>query len=207
VRDAVVTLACASRALASAIVADPSLLDPVRDAHLLPREQTLEGYRSSWDAHDVIDDGVLRRWKRRELLRTAVRDLLGLADMPAVGRELSALAQVCLEGTLAIVQPDVPFAIVGMGKLGGRELNYASDVDVLFVHDGDPDRAERAARAVLATMSGPTEDGIVFRTDANLRPEGRQPRYGWSRTDLRHLEHARERRRPPVLRKHAQRSA
>ena len=80
---------------------------------------------------------------------------------------------MCLEGALAIVQPDVPFAIVAMGKLGGRELNYASDVDVLFVHEGDSDRAERAARAVLATMSSSTEDGIVFRTDANLRPEGR----------------------------------
>ena len=64
-------------------------------------------------------------------------------------------------------------AVIGMGKLGGRELNYASDVDVLFVHEGDADAAERAARAVLATMSAPTEDGIVFRTDANLRPEGR----------------------------------
>ena len=60
-----------------------------------------------------------------------------------------------------------------MGKLGGRELNYASDVDVLFVHEGDTDAAEHAARALLATMSEPTVDGIVFRTDANLRPEGR----------------------------------
>ncbi len=60
-----------------------------------------------------------------------------------------------------------------MGKLGGRELNYASDVDVLFVHEGDGAVAERAARAVLTTMSEPTADGIVFRTDADLRPEGR----------------------------------
>ena len=66
-------------------------------------------------------------------------------------------------------------AIIGMGKLGGGELNYASDVDVLFVHDGDGARhdAEHAARAVLRVMSEPTADGIVFRTDAALRPEGR----------------------------------
>src|SRR5439155_18582418 len=88
--------------------------------------------------------------------------------------ELAALAQVCLEGALEIVAPDLPFAVIGMGKLGGRELNYASDIDVLFVHDGDADAAERAARALLATMTTPSEDGIVFRTDANLRPEGRQ---------------------------------
>ncbi len=60
-----------------------------------------------------------------------------------------------------------------MGKLGGRELNYASDVDVLFVHDGDTVRAEPIARSVLATMGSTSEDGIVFRTDADLRPEGR----------------------------------
>ncbi len=60
-----------------------------------------------------------------------------------------------------------------MGKLGGAELNYASDVDVLFVHDGDGAEADRVARALLSTMTTPTPDGIVFRTDADLRPEGR----------------------------------
>src|SRR5262249_7983402 len=74
---------------------------------------------------------------------------------------------------LDLVNPDAPLAVIGMGKLGGRELNYASDVDVLFVHDGDGAVAERAARALLTTMSAPTADGIVFRTDADLRPEGR----------------------------------
>ena len=64
-------------------------------------------------------------------------------------------------------------AVIGMGKLGGAELNYASDVDVMFVHDGDSAEAERAARALLRVMTEPTADGIVFRTDADLRPEGR----------------------------------
>src|SRR5205085_1897473 len=101
------------------------------------------------------------------------RDLLGAADLPAVGRELAALAEVCLGCALDLVAPEVPLGIIAMGKLGGRELNYASDVDVLFVHEGDGAVAERAARAVLTTMSEPTADGIVFRTDADLRPEGR----------------------------------
>jgi glutamate-ammonia-ligase adenylyltransferase len=114
-----------------------------------------------------------RRWKRREYLRIAAQDLLGLADLPMVGRELAALAEVCLAAALGIAAPDVRFAIIGMGKLGGRELNYASDVDVLFVHDGDSAEAERAARALLRVMTEPTADGIVFRTDPDLRPEGR----------------------------------
>ena len=69
-----------------------------------------------------------------------------------------------------------PFAVIGMGKLGGAELNYASDVDVLFVHDGDSADAERVARSLLDAMRTPTADGIVFRTDADLRPEGRAAR-------------------------------
>ena len=173
-RDGLVALACASRALASAVVADASLLDPLRDPDEVDRERTRETYRALWQAFAPHDPGGLRRWKRRELLRTAVRDLLGIADMPAVGRELAELARVCVEGALELVDPAVTMTVVGMGKLGGRELNYASDIDILFVHEGDADLAERAARAVLSTMSTPSEDGIVFRTDANLRPEGRQ---------------------------------
>src|SRR5262249_25238391 len=115
----------------------------------------------------------LRRWKHRHILRIAGRDLLGLADLREVSAELAALAQACLAGGLTIADPAVPMAVIGMGKLGGSELNYASDVDVVFVHDGESDDAERAARTLLRVMTEPTAAGIVFRTDADLRPEGR----------------------------------
>ena len=175
-RLGLVALACASRSLSSAVIADPTLLDPLRDTDDLGGERTVDTYLSAWHAFGEPDAGGLRRWKRREMLRVAARDLLGVADLPAVGRELAALAQVCLAAALEIVGPDLPFAIVGMGKLGGRELNYASDIDVLFVHEGDAENADRVARAVITAMSEPTADGIVFRTDANLRPEGRAGR-------------------------------
>ena len=116
---------------------------------------------------------ALRRWKHRQIVRIAGRDLLGIADLRVVGAELAGVAQACLGVALAIAAPDVPMAVIGMGKLGGSELNYASDVDVVFVHDGDSAEAERAARALLRVMTEPTADGIVFRTDADLRPEGR----------------------------------
>ena len=91
---------------------------------------------------------ALRRWKRRELLRIAVRDLLG-DRRPARGRRASwrRWRRCASRRALAIVAaPSVPIAVIGMGKLGGRELNYASDVDVLFVHEGDG-RRRRARRA------------------------------------------------------------
>jgi len=175
VRDALVALSAASRSLSGAIARDPSLLDLLHGDGF-ERERQLPDYRdAAATCLAASDDGPsgLRRWKQRELLRIAARDLLGAADLPAVGRELAALAAVCLECALRLVAPDVPLAVIAMGKLGGRELNYASDVDVLFVHEGDGAIAERAARAVLTTMSEPTADGIVFRTDADLRPEGR----------------------------------
>jgi glutamate-ammonia-ligase adenylyltransferase len=175
-RDALVALSAASRSLSNAIVHDAALLDPLRDGNGFDHERGLPEYRASAaDFLAAADDGAgaLRRWKRRELLRIPARDLLGAADLPAVGQELAALAEVCLGCALDLVEPDVRLAIIGMGKLGGSELNYASDVDVLFVHEGDGSTAEHAARALLATMSGPSPDGIVFRTDADLRPEGR----------------------------------
>lgn len=176
-RDALVAVATASRSLTRAIVADASLLEPLSRREGLEEERGVGHYRSSLRSLLASEDrrprAVIRWFKRRELLRIAARDMLGLADMPAVGRELAALADACLASALDIVSPPVPLAVVGMGKLGGRELNYASDVDVLFVHAGDEAAAGGAARELLSVMAEPEPEGIVFRTDANLRPEGR----------------------------------
>jgi [glutamine synthetase] adenylyltransferase / [glutamine synthetase]-adenylyl-L-tyrosine phosphorylase len=175
-RDALTALSAASRSLSNAVIRDPSLLDPLRDKDDFEHERQLSDYRQSateFLAAAGDGAGALRRWKRRELLRIAARDLLGAADLPVVGRELAALAEACLGCALDLVHPDVPIALIGMGKLGGRELNYASDVDILFVHEGDGAAAEHAARDLVTAMSEPTADGIVFRTDADLRPEGR----------------------------------
>ncbi|MGH8971900.1 MAG: bifunctional [glutamine synthetase] adenylyltransferase/[glutamine synthetase]-adenylyl-L-tyrosine phosphorylase [Acidimicrobiia bacterium] len=176
----VVALAGASRSLSEAAVADPSLLECLADPATLAGECPADWYSAmavtALEAGADDPAGALRRWKRKELARIAVRDLLNLADLPAVGRELAALAQACLEAAVSLVEVPVPMAVIGMGKLGGRELNYASDVDVLFVHEGDTATAERAARSVLSTMAAPGPHGIVFRTDAALRPEGRAGR-------------------------------
>ncbi|HVM10976.1 MAG TPA: bifunctional glutamine-synthetase adenylyltransferase/deadenyltransferase, partial [Actinomycetota bacterium] len=112
----------------------------------------------------------LRRFRRRALWRLATRDLLG-AEVDEVVAEMTGIAEACLEVAAAAVR--APLAIIGMGKLGGAELNYASDVDVIFVHGDDPERGAAAARRLLALLSAPTADGVALRVDTDLRPEGR----------------------------------
>jgi glutamate-ammonia-ligase adenylyltransferase len=172
---AFVAISVASRSLRAAVLRDPSLLDVLHDHDPLAQARTRDDYIAASDglAGEADVERELRRWKRRELLRIAARDLLGLADLPTVAAELAALAEACLRVAVDAARPATPFAVIGMGKLGGRELNYASDVDVLFVHDDDAVEAERVAKTVLHVMSAPTADGIVFRADADLRPEGR----------------------------------
>ena len=180
----------ASRSLSEAAIADPSLLDCLAEPEALGAERTPEAYAAG--AADIADGLDLRRWKRQELARTALRDLLGWADLASVGRELAGLADACLATALRLASADPASAgdgqppgggpapeglvVIGMGKLGGSELNYASDVDVLFVHDSDPldgDEAVRIARRLLGIMNDQTAAASVFRTDADLRPEGR----------------------------------
>jgi glutamate-ammonia-ligase adenylyltransferase len=117
----------------------------------------------------------LRRFRRRAMLRVAARDLGGAA-LEEVVAEISAIADACLAEALALI--DEPgLAVIGLGKLGGSELNYASDVDLLFVHrEAGPDAQEAAERAVAALTSmlaEPTAEGLALRVDVALRPGGR----------------------------------
>jgi [glutamine synthetase] adenylyltransferase / [glutamine synthetase]-adenylyl-L-tyrosine phosphorylase len=135
---------------------------------------------AAWDA--------LRRFKRRELLRVAVRDLAGQVAVEQVAAELADLADACLAAALVVAAaesgyqpPPMRLAVLGMGKLGGSELNYVSDIDVLFCHEPAPGAeaeaaaraAERLARGVMRGLSAVTAEGTCFEVDANLRPEGR----------------------------------
>ena len=173
--DAIVAISTASHSLLAALIHDRQAVAVVVDQGALEASASERDYAAVFAGTADSDDppGELRRRKRRSLVRIAARDLLGIADLRATGLELATLAQTCLVVALDIARPDVTMAVIGMGKLGGLELNYASDVDVMFVHDGDARAAERAAQTVLRIMSEQTTDGIVFRTDADLRPEGR----------------------------------
>jgi len=208
-----------SQALGNLLVANPewlSLLEPDLLRH--PRhEQGLRGEVEKWlkpllPARDYeAGFGQLRRFKQREMLRIAARDLARFGKAPEIIREISDVADVCLEGVLRLSlqrsaerfgqpyhqdaadrwQPTV-FCVLGLGKLGGRELNYSSDVDVLFVYSGEgqvfkepPAKAKtlrpvmpshqffnRLAEAFIGEVTRLTQGGTLFRIDLRLRPEG-----------------------------------
>jgi glutamate-ammonia-ligase adenylyltransferase len=125
---------------------------------------------------------AIRRAKYRGLLRVAARDLLG-RSVAASLRELSDLADGCLDAGLRAAAADTgiePPSLLALGKLGGRELNFSSDVDLLFLYDTPPGPEDvernhavtRFVRALKAGLERPAEDGFAFRVDLDLRPEG-----------------------------------
>jgi [glutamine synthetase] adenylyltransferase / [glutamine synthetase]-adenylyl-L-tyrosine phosphorylase len=138
--------------------------------------------RATLDAELAADVGRLgpiaglRRFRRRAMLRVAARDLAG-ASLEDVVREISDVADACLAEAARRTVDDAGLAVIALGKLGGQELNYASDVDLLFVHPetgpAAQDPAERAAGSFLALLADPTADGIALRIDPALRPGGR----------------------------------
>ena len=138
----------------------------------------------------------LRRVRRYEMLRLGAREL-GWGTTEEVARELSAFADVCLDVAVDVCDGElrseigepraddggpVQFVVMAMGKLGGEELNFSSDVDVCYFYSTDAGAAGEASlhhyyselsRRVSAALEQPTADGMVFRVDLRLRPEGR----------------------------------
>jgi [glutamine synthetase] adenylyltransferase / [glutamine synthetase]-adenylyl-L-tyrosine phosphorylase len=109
-----------------------------------------------------------------------LRDILGLADAEQNLTELTSLAEACLQYAIDVVVrkhklKQAPFAVIGLGKLGGSELNYGSDLDIAFVAGPDPDhlpKFQRMASDLTDLLSAQTELGSTFVTDARLRPDG-----------------------------------
>ena len=136
----------------------------------------------------AVDRDDLRRTYRRLLLGVAARDLAQQLDVGDTAAELADLAAGAVAGALRLAVDEVGepaqlcrLAVVGMGKCGGRELNYVSDVDVIFVAEpvegADETSALRAATAVAGALmricSDHTREGTLWPVDAGLRPEGR----------------------------------
>ncbi|HEX7658625.1 MAG TPA: bifunctional [glutamine synthetase] adenylyltransferase/[glutamine synthetase]-adenylyl-L-tyrosine phosphorylase [Pseudonocardiaceae bacterium] len=144
------------------------------------------------DRHDDLDTAVAaaRSFRRHELVRVASADVLGLLDVPAVCEALTSIWIAVLRAALAVVlrakshvegEPPARLAVIAMGRLGGRELSYGSDADVLFVCEpiGDTTDAEAVgwansvAETLRTALGSPSQDPPLL-IDADLRPEGRQ---------------------------------
>ncbi|MFF4247283.1 bifunctional [glutamine synthetase] adenylyltransferase/[glutamine synthetase]-adenylyl-L-tyrosine phosphorylase [Streptomyces sp. NPDC001822] len=136
----------------------------------------------------VVDPDGLRVAYRRCLLSIAARDVCGTTDVAQVAAELADLATATLRAALALAAAAAPadaaqcrLAVIAMGKCGGHELNYVSDVDVIFVGEpvagaeesGALQAATRLAAHMMRICSDTTVEGTIWPVDANLRPEGR----------------------------------
>jgi glutamate-ammonia-ligase adenylyltransferase len=151
-----------------------------------PSGQTPRASPTATVPHAAAVD-ALRVEYRRLLTRLAARDLAHHVGVDDASAELSDLAAGTLEAALAIARADVPdaawahLAVIALGKCGGHELNYVSDVDVLYVFE-PADGVDEAAAARVATQlasllmqtcSDHTSEGTIWPVDANLRPEGK----------------------------------
>jgi glutamate-ammonia-ligase adenylyltransferase len=175
-----------------ALVADP-FLRREKPAEVIAREVRA----AAEPAADFADlQRRLRRVRRAEVLRMGVREL-GWGTTEQVARELSAFADVCLDVAVAHCDAALTrelgapradsgapgrFVVMAMGKLGGEELNFSSDIDVCYFYSTDAGGAgdhtlhhyyAELARRVTTAIEQPTADGMIFRVDLRLRPEGR----------------------------------
>jgi glutamate-ammonia-ligase adenylyltransferase len=217
--DLLCTIFGNSDALAFTLIRDPMLVYWLAEEDVFSKQPTRmgieEALRKNVGQLTVKERKleVLRRFRRREMLRIGVRDLLRLAAVPETTASLSDLASLLIHAAYEIVDADlrqqygVPmhknrqgrwvetgFAVVGMGKLGGHELNYSSDVDLIYVyesHEGETrlprgkaagkpaavgisneEYFEILSRELTKALVEPTKEGYVFRVDLRLRAEG-----------------------------------
>lgn len=191
-----------SRFLSSHLINHPELLDElIHPSHFdlfksweqVEKELKIILNEAPNDLESQMDS--LRRYKHAEVLRIGINDIYGDMEITGVTDQLSQLAEICLSTAYRIalsVQlrkyslPDnlnPPFVIIGMGKLGGRELNYSSDLDLIFLfsasnHAGLPDYVDpnefygKLAQRFITIMSSPTIEGTLYEIDTRLRPSG-----------------------------------
>lgn len=121
--------------------------------------------------------GTIRRFTRRRKLRIAARDILVDPRPQDILANLSDSADAAITGALHILDPDTTarFGVIAMGKWGGRELSYGSDIDLMYVYGGDEDRERslEVASGLSRVLSEPSRHGEAYQLDAGLRPEGR----------------------------------
>ena len=194
-------VAAGSEFIASVLIQDPQALDWF-GGHEEPSAARAASAAYEVRATEAVTaaDAArrLREWRRREMLRIAWRDIAGRASVTETLHALSDLADACIRAAAAAarshLQPvfgrprdatakEVPLIVLGMGKLGGRELNFSSDIDLVFLfsergHTDGPREVDneeyfnRLGRELIRLLDVRNEEGFVFRVDMRLRPFG-----------------------------------
>jgi glutamate-ammonia-ligase adenylyltransferase len=187
----VTRLASASPWLAGYLAQHPILLDELLDTRTLYAAPDFEQYAVELDRRLAEAEGdverqmdVMRHFKHAHIFRFAAQDIAGDLPLVTLSDYLSALADLILAAVLKTVWPSVrgkhretpAFTIVGYGKLGGKELGYASDLDIIFLYDDPaPEAGEVYARfgqRINSWLNSLTSAGQLYETDLRLRPDG-----------------------------------
>ena len=154
----------------------PHLADDRTLRDLRHRDELEERLRRRMDSRSGDDrTATVRRFSRRQLLRVAARDLLGMAEVEQTMADLTTAADVAVAAATGLAGGSNGFAVVAMGRWGGRELSYGSDLDLIYVYDS-PQTAESAMQVAVELrriLSQPGSERAAWELDANLRPEGR----------------------------------
>jgi glutamate-ammonia-ligase adenylyltransferase len=187
----VTRLASASPWLAGYLAQHPILLDELLDTRTLYAAPDFAQLAAELDRRVAEAEGdverqmdVMRHFKHAHIFRFAAQDLAGDLPLETLSDYLSALADLILAAVLKVVWPSVrgkhrdtpAFAIIGYGKLGGKELGYASDLDIIFLYDDPaPESGEVYARfgqRINSWLNSLTSAGQLYETDLRLRPDG-----------------------------------
>ena len=187
--------------LSEEILQHPEWAEELLEPDVLTRVRTAERIREVLEA--TLPAGPaspldLARFRRHQMLRILVRDVLGIASLPEITSELTALADAILETALERIEaqlraefgtPLAPsgtesrFTVIALGKMGGEELNYSSDIDLMFLYSENGETSgpapitnkeffKRIANALTDLLSTYTAEGMCYRVDLRLRPEG-----------------------------------
>jgi glutamate-ammonia-ligase adenylyltransferase len=209
-----------SNFLTQEILDAPECLEQLLTDGDLHRVRTMEEYRARLVQQIDLDrpPGPLpfARFRRQQILRILIRDVLGFGGFSDVTAELSALADAIVETAYHLIHGDLVlrygypcaqsgepahFAVIALGKLGGEELNYSSDIDLMFLYSANgvsrgaasitnKEFFKRAANELTALLSAYTPEGLCYRVDLRLRPEGSLGEVCISLEGARQLAHA-----------------
>ena len=187
----VADMMCASHWAADYLNRYPLLLDELLDPRLYEIATDWSGFRASLRANLAQHAGdteremdILREMHHGQVFRLLAQDLAGLQTIERLSDHLTELADTLVQETLPLVwstirkrHRDTPqFAVIGYGKMGGKELGYASDLDLVYLYDDDDQEAAehytRLSQRLNTWLSSQTPAGILFETDLRLRPNG-----------------------------------